>query len=406
MFKNLTLVLTSIILSLFLADWVLGRLAMGPSYLRALTMGVSYDTRSKLEVVQDYRTEDSNWYPSVTALTYIKHPLIVEGQRVIPLGGVSNAKVVVCNEGGFYSTFSTDNAGFHNPPGTWPIKQAPNIFLVGDSFTYGDCVKEGEDVASQMRKRFTSVINLSNRGNGPLQELATIREYVPPGRVDQLFWVFYERNDLLEVNRGKEDSILIRYLEGDFSQDLWQRQQQINLEISNYTEELIQKELQTEAGQRFQLFIHLREAINQYIKKIAAADSNAQARRKPIPGKFSTDKQESPDFELFKNIMTRAKQEVEQKGGEFVFVYLPSYRRFSGETLSPWANHKEAVMDIMKNLGVKIIDLEPYFHQQEDPLALFPLGLNGHYNALGYSLVAKVLSEHLEAVGYPTYDDQ
>ena len=46
----------------------------------------------------------------------------------------------------------------------------------------------------------------------------------------------------------------------------------------------------------------------------------------------------------------------------------------------------------MKGLGIPVVDIhQEVFANHPDPLALFPFRLYGHYNAEGYSEVAKAI---------------
>jgi hypothetical protein len=293
------------------------------------------------------------------------------------------------NEGGFYSTFVTDEAGFNNPKGTWPLGQGPHVFVVGDSFTYGDCVRQGQDVASRLRGPLEQVVNLGARGNGPLQQLASIREYVPAAQVEHVVWMFYERNDLIDLRDAKPDAILMRYLDPAFSQNLWARQQEVNEAVRGYIEERIQKERQEQP----RLFPGLRAKIKEIAPRRADANAHGEGAESRSP------KDEAPDFVLLKEVLSLAKSEVEVKGGKMLFVYLPSYRRFTGEPLNPWADHKDKVMETVRSLGIPAIDVEPEFRKTADPLSLFPFRLNGHYNEAGYALVARVVADRLRRGG-------
>jgi hypothetical protein len=301
------------------------------------------------------------------------------------------------NEGGFHSSFSTDEAGFNNPKGTWPLKAQSYIFLIGDSFAYGDCVRQGQDIGSRLRERGLQVVNLGARGNGPLQELASVREYVPPGQVDYVFWMFYERNDLIDLRDGKADPVLMRYLEEGFGQNLLSRQHEIDAAIRSYLEERIEKE----KAERPTVLPSLRAKIREVLIRRSAKDAHAEGAESGKSGG------EDVDIALFKEIVARAKRKVEAKGGKFVFVYLASYPRFSGEPLNPWANHKEAILQTVQELDAPIIDIEPHFHATGDPLSLFPFRLNGHYNDAGYAVVARVLADFtLRRIPEPVVPEQ
>ena len=50
------------------------------------------------------------------------------------------------------------------------------------------------------------------------------------------------------------------------------------------------------------------------------------------------------------------------------------------------------MIDLVKKLNIPVIDIhQEVFADHLDPLALFPLRMSGHYNADGYSEVAKAI---------------
>lgn len=386
MLKNLFVSALSLLLSLCLAELILQRHSLGPAYLRSWQTWAPYDTRDRLQFILDEREEGRDAFPAPNAKFFIGNPVLVRGERVVPLGGVANSIAVGGSEGGFHSAFAVDEAGFNNPRGIWPLKAVSNVFLVGDSFTYGDAVRQGDDVASRLREHVPYVVNLGARGNGPLQQLAAIREYVPSGKVGFVFWMFYERNDLIDLNDGKADPILMGYLEENFSQDLLARQDDINAAVRSYIEERVQKE----RGGRPMIFPALRKRLKDLAPRRVAEDKGAEEGEGKKSGEANV------DIALFTQVVARAKREVESKGGRFVFVYLPSYRRFSGEPLSPWASHKEAVIESVEAIDASMIDIESHFLKTGDPLSLFPFRLNGHYNELGYALVGRILADFIK----------
>ena len=62
---------------------------------------------------------------------------------------------------------------------------------MGDSIVHGYHVNEGNDIASHMRKLGHNTINLGQGGNGPIQNLAILREYTNHLSPNVIFWFFY-----------------------------------------------------------------------------------------------------------------------------------------------------------------------------------------------------------------------
>jgi hypothetical protein len=379
MLKNALLVLVSLTLALFAGEWILGRFALGPGYAKAKQMGVPYDTRERIQVLVDNRRSDPNWYSVISGNIYLKNPLFIDGKRVLPLGGVASAHLVGCNEGGFHSTLRSDEAGFPNPFGTWPLREKRYVFTVGDSYTEGACVNEGDSIADNLRKRNPDVVNLGMRGNGPLLELASIREYIPSGRVADVFWLYTEENDLRDLHlRESKSEVLVRYLEEGFSQNLWQRQKEVNERVRALLEEQIQSVIK----ERIVTFPHL----TSNLKKLWYSRG---AKREVETDIVAGEK----DLQMFMKILRIAKDEVTQKGGRLIFVYVPGRDRFTGGTPPPEAQMRDQVLSGVRALAIPIVDLLPALSRHSDPASLFPLRMAGHYTAEGYGLIAVELSE-------------
>ena len=92
--------------------------------------------------------------------------------------------------------------------------------------------------------------------------------------------------------------------------------------------------------------------------------------------------------------MTRARDITKTWQGQLYFVYLPEWQRFENPNL---ANpERERILQIVEDLDIPIIDIYSAFATQDDPLALFPFRLHGHYNEEGYKLVATEILRFIE----------
>ena len=143
--QNFLLLIISIVISILLVEWAVGKIFFTPAAASiALEEGVNFDTRSRLEVVLDCRKSDKSCYPVVPPHTFLTNKLEVTGEGIVPLSGVARARIIACNEGGFYSTYTTDEFGFRNPAGIWRNTDVVDLAFVGDSYTQGDCVNDGD----------------------------------------------------------------------------------------------------------------------------------------------------------------------------------------------------------------------------------------------------------------------
>lgn len=346
---------------------------------------VPFDTRTKYEVVRDYRRAGTRAYPSVFPAYLLKRsidgslhsPLVVDGQEILPLAGVAEAFTVLCNESGSYVTYESDENGFNNPKGLWAAARM-RVAVLGDSFVQGYCTPPDQSFVSLIRDRFPRTLNTGMSGSGPLLMLASLKEYAATRAPEIVLWAFYEGNDIpgnLAVER--RSPLLMRYLEPDFRQGLLAKDRLLRSRLASHVDALIEEEdtrRETDAG----------------LLQLAIGFATLSRLRSELGLPLSTG---DPDYGLFKRILAEARRVVGSWGGAFVFVYLPGYGSAvaADDTRGPLGDIRDSVLAIANGLSIPIIDLMASFRNHPDPASLFPFRHPGHYNAEGHALVAKAI---------------
>ena len=84
------------------------------------------------------------------------------------------------------------------------------------------------------------MINLGWSGNGPLTELATLREYFPKKNIKHVIWFYYEENDIADLLNERTNKILSNYLDDpNFTQGLRSQQKHLdNILLKHIREEI------------------------------------------------------------------------------------------------------------------------------------------------------------------------
>jgi len=209
----------------------------------AKASGIDFDTRSLQQVVVDLRRQGIDAEPSVfpglllraTMTGKLKSIINIDNAEVLPLSGVANKYTVLCNEGGKYVSYASDSRGFNNPIDLWG-KPSVDVVAVGDSFIHGWCVPPDKTIVSNIRKRYPASVSLGMDANGPLAELAGLKEYARLLRPKIVLWFYYEGNDLDDLNKEAQ-TILKSYLTEGFSQNLCERQTEIDKALADYIED-------------------------------------------------------------------------------------------------------------------------------------------------------------------------
>ena len=387
--QNIALALVSAAVGLYgieLALNALGYLEHTARLEAANQLGLKVDTRTKLEVLDDLRKKGLDAYPAIRNPRSLWGAVRVNGKEIVPLGGISGVTTVLCKESGYWATYLADEHGFNNPAGLWSLP-AWDIAAVGDSFAHGNCVNPADTITGIMRLKYPKTANLGIGANGPLIELATIKEYLPAKRPRAVLWLYYEGNDLHDLVKERRSEILMRYLTGNFSQSLAGQQSEIDRALRAFVDRAVEQE---------------RGLTWRYSRPMKIATLSAiRVSLGLASGQVDTDV--DIDLGLFEEVLVEAKRFVNSWGGEVVFVYLPGVARFSGQPLNKYARQRDAVLRTVSSHNIPVVDVQALFESQDDPLGLFTSRArfrsyysDWHYSEKGYRLVAEAVMKRLE----------
>ena len=354
----------------------------------AKQMDVQYDKRTKMEVLDDLRDSGVEAFPNTFPLDYAEsNGFTTEKGPIYPLGTISNSTTILGNESGYYPVIETDEHGFNNPKGLY-IENKVDIVLTGDSFTEGNSVHPDETISAVLRQLGFNAISVGKGSNGPLIELAALKEYAEPLKPKIVLWLYYV-NDYMNLVDEMESSILKKYLnEDDFSQNLISRQEEIDDVLINYVRiewEKQKKKKKEEWKERGRKGI---------IKLLKLTELRRINNLTPTPTHTPT----LTLTPIFRAILQKSKQMVSDWGGKMYFVYLPEFERYS--TGNEHIN-RDFVMQTATELDIPVIDIhKEVFGPNPDPLSLYPFRMAGHYNAEGYRLVAEEIGIRLDTDSY------
>ena len=352
--------------------------------------GINYDTRTKLEVLKDLEISGETVYPNLIPEFFREtNGLGEENNKIFPLGGIANTKVILPNELGYFPIYETDKYGFKNPSQAYN-KDGLDIVLIGDSFTEGSSVHQNKNIAEILRNFNYNVINLGMAGNGPLIELATLKEYAKQLKPKIILWMFCS-NDLENLKYEMSSSILKKYLEDDnYSQNLILKQNEINILLKSF----IKKEKKIKSTTK--------EVNNNYIRIFSDFFNIIKLSNIRVLLKINlqfTEKRILPLKEPFKEIIKNAKKTTSDWGGKMYFVYIP--RSLVVIEQKRVESLRNFVLNTNKELNIDIIDLEnDLLNDHPDPLSLIPFRTRGHFNEKGYFLIAETIHNRIKNDGY------
>ncbi len=387
-------VISAAVVSLYIGEFYLAWKLEHTQQAAAARAGSAFDARTKLSVVRDLRTAGIDAYPIIRgrnlltedAEGHLRPLLSAAGAPLLPLTAMPRTTVVACNETGQWLVYETDRHGFNNPDALWD-GPAPQIAMIGDSFTHGSCVSRDQNMASILQRRFGATLNLGVGGDGPLLELAALTEYAKPMRPKIVLWVFCEGNDLNEdLPFELKAPILRSYLDDPrFRQDLIHKDAIISTALRSYLDRNLREAMDrvddpTENFVRYATLDRVRSAVG--LGPILIGYNGGDL---------------SQELAVFDQVLVSARDRVSGWGGKLYLVYLADsdryLSRFGVGTVRQTIYH--GVQDMARRRDIPMIDLASAFARHAAPEALFAYP-GSHYNPAGYALAAQTIAAALD----------
>lgn len=346
------------------------------------------DYRSKIEFYNDLKQQ--NYDPVVAIAPYASLDKSINEISIFPLAGISNKFTILCNENGFFSTYISDRYGFNNKNKLWD--QHLDYVFLGDSFVLGSCVHRKDNFTGILNNKYKDILalNLGYRSNGPLIQLATLKEYSKKIKYKNIVWTYYEGNDLSNLKDEKDNIILNKYLSSDFSQKLLNYQDKIDQYLNN----LLQNEIKILKNDKKNFYKE--SSLIKFIKIYRV--------RFYLTNKFITPSFQSKnsftilEFNLFKKIILEAKNYSEKYNSNFIFVYLPSIERILNDSIGSDKFFYDDLIIFLKENNIAYIDIYDGFvkdyKNRRSLLAKYQIP--GHYSVQGYRLIGNFIANSLE----------
>jgi hypothetical protein len=400
---NISLALLATGAALFAANAILELYEAGSVNERlkaARDAGREYDVRHPLDVLAELRRNGSEAYAFIPPRTVLaRRP----GASLVPLGGIASVSTVFCSADGRYVIYESDRYGFNNDDGVY-ARGGQRMLVAGDSFGHGFCVPAGEDLAARLRAVGYSAISISASGNGPLLELAALREYVPLLRPRVVLWLYYDGNDLSDLAMEYAVPMLRRYLqEPAFSQGLAHRQP----EVDQFLKSLAGSAEEQGKPKRGVGTVAFRGVLMKAKNLLTLArlrhrlGLSASALRSR-PEDRNPALRELDAAALLKVVFEAARNEVTKNGGELHVAYLPSISNFRegsprgskcGFAREDVWSCKAAVLAAAAELGIPVVNFETVLRRSGRPQSFYSLG--SHYTPEGYELLARTVISHI-----------
>jgi len=307
--------------------------------------------------------------------------------QLIPFRGPINKQILSCNEDLKYKLINNDKYGFKNPNSVYDRKI--KIALIGDSYAEGLCEDETNDIAGHLRKINYNTINLGVSGSGPLVSLGIVREYLSKLDPDFVVYLYFEGNDLNDLNWEKK-TYLLNYLDPNYKINYLKKYNEIEQFLENHQKEIV-KEIEN-----FDLNDYSkknRNSFNEILKDLLEISNIKGILRSSFS---NSDKK--IDLDLFYEVLQSIDYEVRQNGSKLIFVYLPTWSRYYTKFNKDKFiyNKKKEILDYLNKNHIHYIDFEKILSNTKNKENFFPLGFVGHYNSKGYEKISNLIKDSIE----------
>jgi hypothetical protein len=387
-------VISAAVVSLYIGEFYLAWKLDHTQQAAAARANSAFDARTKLSVVRDLRTAGIDAYPIIRGRNLLSEdvqghlqPLLsVSGAPLLPLTAMPRTTVVSCNETGQWQVYETDRHGFNNPDALWD-GPAPQIAMIGDSFTHGSCVSRDQNMASILQRRFGTTVNLGVGGDGPLLELAALTEYAEPMRPKIVLWVFCEGNDLNEdLPFELKAPILRSYLHDPrFRQDLIHKDAIISTALRSYLDRNLREAMD-----------RVDDPTENFLRYATLDRVRLEVGLGPILIGYNGGDL-GQELAVFDQVLVSARDRVSGWGGKLYLVYLADsdryLSRFGVGRVRQTIYH--GVQDTARRRDIPMIDLASAFARHAAPQTLFAYP-GSHYNPAGYALAAQTIAAALD----------
>jgi hypothetical protein len=308
-------------------------------------------------------------YPSLFIKQLLKDN---DSNNIIPLGGKSNSKTLLCNELNGPIVYNSDKFGFRNKV----YSKQTDIVIVGDSFAHGFCVNNG--LAENLIQFDINVINLGMQGNGPLLSYATAREY----NINSKYLVYvYHENDLDDLDVGKK-TYLSKYLDINFTQNLKNKQNQIDMLLLKFHNKSL---LNRKTSNLKRSFSFLPEKIRSLVV--------LHKTRAMIKALFFEQNDRNYDLATMRVIFNNFKLLAQSFDQEFIVVFTPEISRYVFKLDNEFKSRAH-MLALLNELNIQTIDfhkiLKDKYYEN-----IYDIEGSGHYSNHGYLLLAKQVKDEL-----------
>ena len=271
-----------------------------------------------------------------------------------------------------------DAGGWRQPDPLRPQDAAERILVLGDSFTWGWGVSQGEVFTDRLQAALPPTVAVFNRGVigfGNAQEYLLLERELAAAKYDVVVLMFFI-NDLADNTDGKDGHRpYFELVDGQLvphNQPALARTSPVQQFVKDHSRAYVF--IETELG---------------LIKRRFAGEADDERRYKEAD---AVEFHSLPGYAVTTRLLSEMHRLVREHGARFVIVYVPQRSEFQLDTPFPFVQAVHAMVDdIATREQIPLIDLSPSFRQQTKAGRELVYPIDAHWTAAGHRLAADTL---------------
>jgi hypothetical protein len=270
-----------------------------------------------------------------------------------------------------------DADGWRQPEPPRPLGAARRMLVLGDSFTWGWGVSQGEVFTDHLQAAFPSIaiVNRGISGYGTAQEYLVLERELATNRYDTIILMFFI-NDLADNVDGKNG----RRPYFDVVDGRLLPRNQPAVSLRRPVEEFFK------LHSRAYVFLELELGL---VKRYFAGEANDERLYSTEP---AVDLHDVPGYPATAALLGAVNREARARGARFFLVYIPQRSEFEGDAPFPYVRVIHAMVDaIASREGFPVIDLAAPFRERAHAGASLVYVFDAHWTPAGHRLAADIL---------------
>jgi lysophospholipase L1-like esterase len=278
----------------------------------------------------------------------------------------------------FDALIEHDTEGWRRPKPPRPAVPASRILALGDSFTWGWGVSQGQVFTDLLQSALPESIAVYNRGVpgfGTAQEYLVLQRELATRVYDKVMLMFYlnDLSDNISSKQGRRP--YFELVNGGL-----RPRNRPALPLSNPVRQFVAEHSRAFAFVQFEL---------EWLKRRFSGEANDKPEYRTSPG---IDFHDLPGYAVTARLLGEMHRLARQHGARFFIIYIPQRSEFELEAAFPYVHSIHAMVDdIARTEGIPLVDLSPSFRQHARAGERLIYAIDAHWTPTGHRVAAAAL---------------